>query len=142
MSPGVKTQWHLAAAMTTEDPFANVVYSSGITLDLTASESELAQQWINLTKREENLFHRGLTCELKDHGQDCRVCPMATLDASEPRAVLCRIGKDQAAVEAAYHARVRERKEALEEFVAEIDLATELGHMPDDLAELAAAVGL
>lgn len=139
---GVKTEWHLAAAVVTDDPFATVVYSSGVTLDLTASEDELVEQWMGLTRREANLFARGVVCELKDAGQDCRTCPMATLDAEEPRSTLCRLGKDQAVLEARVKELGETRRAALDEFVAEIDLATELGHMPDELAELATSVGL
>lgn len=139
---GIKAQWHLAEVVQAEDPFANVVYSSGVTLDLTASEEELAEQWVSLLKREERLAVKGLRCELKDGGQDCRTCPAATLDADEARSVLCRLGKDQAAVEARCLELRDERLEGLEELAAEVDLATELGHMPEELVELATSVGL
>ena len=66
-----KAEWKLAEAMESADPFGDVVYSSGVTLDLTASEEELAHAFVDLLWREGRLLQRGITCELKDGGQDC-----------------------------------------------------------------------
>jgi hypothetical protein len=135
---GVKAQWNLTE-VADEDPFGAVMYSTGLKLDLNASEEELAEQVVRLLRREGALGRRGLRCALKDNGQDCRCCREATLDPAERRSVLCRLGKDQETVEERFNQRRAARLAAVEELVCEIDAATEV--LPADLEELITQVG-
>ena len=139
---GVRAVWELAAAMDKADPFGSVVYSTGIEIDLNAPEDELFGLIGKLLRRESSLFNRGITCDLKDGGQDCLHCPAATLDPDDQRSVLCRLGKDQRTVEGRYYETVAARNAAIEELVAVADEATEIGHMPEELAELLTEVRL
>lgn len=138
----VKAEWHLADLADSDDPFGSVVYSTGLEIDLNGSEGELATAVVQLLKIEGNMASAGLTCTLKDDGQDCLSCPMATLDAAEPRSVLCRLGKDQCTIEQLCAERTRERTEPVQELADIADSAMEMGHLPDDLAELLTSVGL
>jgi hypothetical protein len=131
-----KAEWKLAQAMENTDPFGAVVYSTGVTLDLTASEEDLANVFVALLRREGRLLQRGITCELKDEGQDCLHCPVATLDSTYPRSVLCRLGKDESTVEKAYEAKRANRHETVSDLAALADEMSEIGDMPDDLIEL------
>jgi hypothetical protein len=127
--------------MQDSDPFGNVVYSSGVTLDLTASEEELAHVFTDLLLREGTLLQRGVTCHLKDGGQDCLCCPAATLDATETRSVLCRLGKDQSTVEKAYEAQRDARLAPIMELAALASECAEIGDMPEELAVLLTEIG-
>lgn len=131
-----KAEWKLAEAMTSADPFGDVVYSSGVTLDLTASEEELGIVFVGLLRREGRLLHQGITCQLKDGGQDCLHCPAATLDPEESRSVLCRLGKDESTVEKAFDAKREARRATAADLVAFAEEMSEIGQMPDDLWEL------
>lgn len=144
MTPGVRTEWHLAELTDSEpDPFSEVVYSTGLTLDLNAPEDELARTYTRLLMREGHLAKSGLTCELKqERGMDCLRCPQATLDRAEARSTLCRLGKDQWTIERRIEELTRARREPLEELAREVDEVTEIGHLDDELAELLTAVGL
>lgn len=127
--------------MANADPFGNVVYSAGVTLDLTASEEELADVFKDLLLREGTLLQKGITCKLKDGGQDCLHCPAATLDASEPRSVLCRLGKDQCTVEQAYWAKNDARLAPIRELAALASECAEIGDIPEELVMLLTEVG-
>lgn len=140
MSDG-KAEWRLAEAMTDPDPFGDVVYSTGVKLDLTASEEELADVFVALLRREGNLAQGGITCQLKDSGQDCLRCPVATLDASEPRSVLCRLGKDESTLEKACAAKGEQRLAPIRELVALASECADLGGMPPELHVLLGEVG-
>jgi hypothetical protein len=134
---GVRAEWHLADLGTVdEDPFNAVVYSAGIDIDLTAPEEELGAKLVELMRLEERLYNRGLTCDLKWAGQDCRSCTQATLDPTQDRSNLCRLGKDQCTVEAQYTKLRDARLAPVEELAEKIDDVSELGVLPDDLAEL------
>src|SRR5947209_2085738 len=122
--------------MQNADPFGGVVYSSGVSLDLTASEEDLADVFVDLLQREGRLLRRGITCDLKDSGQDCLHCPVATLDETYSRAVLCRLGKDQSTVEKAVEAKRAARQETVRDLAVLADEMSEIGDMPDDLIEL------
>ncbi len=140
---GVQTEWHLAELASAEaDPFATVVYSTGVTLDLNATEGELAEQFIKLLEREGRMYANGLTCQLKWDGQDCLTCPQATLDPEEKRSRLCRLGKDQSATEKRMNSLADARLAPIREMVAMSEELGELGEIPDDLSELLTAVGL
>lgn len=138
---GAKAVWELAESIDKADPFAAVVYSTGIEIDLNASEEELFDLVGKLLHREARLFNRGVTCDLKDGGQDCLHCPEATLDPNNPKAVLCRLGKDQRTVEDRHHEVITARRAAIEELVAVASEASELGGIPDELAYLLTEVG-
>lgn len=144
MTPGVRTEWHLAELASSDpDPFSEVVYSAGISFDLNASEDELVRVWGRLLKREGRLYQKGTQCELKqERGMDCLRCPQATLDPTEARSVLCRLGKDQRTLERAIEDKTRTRRAPLEELARVVDEVTEVGHLDDELAELLTAVGL
>ena len=137
MKAGVRTEWHLAEMATSEDPFMSTTYS-GVEIDLGGTEEDLTATLKGLLERECRLYSMGLACEIKDGGQDCRTCPMATLDPSVDRASLCRIGKDQFAVAEgieAYRAPITELGERVEEWV-------ELAQLSDADAELLEALGV
>lgn len=145
MNPGVRTEWHLADLTDSEpDPFSEVVYSAGLTLDLTqASEDELLRHWKGFLRREGRLAGGGVTCDLKqERGMDCLRCPHATLDQADARSTLCRLGKDQSSIERRLREIGAARREPLEELARAVDEMTELGHLDDELAELLTAVGL
>lgn len=131
---GTKAEWHLADLTDTGDPFEQVVYSTGIEIDLTASEDELARKWVELSYREAEMLKRGSQCQLKDDGQDCLTCPHATLDRTDSRNRLCRLGKDQSNLEKRIMALTDARVAPLRELVAEMDAALEV--LPADLEEL------
>lgn len=140
---GVRTEWHLAELASTEaDPFAQAVYSVGLDVDLGSSEEELTRALNRLFAREERLSDGGLVCEMKDGGQDCRTCPLATLDADEPRSRLCRLGKDQYAIAARINELSRPRLGLRHEYAELADQCSEVGHLDDELAELLTEVGL
>lgn len=125
-----------------DDPFAAVVYTSGIEIDLTAPQAELSVKLKELIAMEASLARRGVTCPLKDNGQDCLSCPSATLDQHESRSKLCRVGKDEATVWAAGEARQSERMAPVMEMAAIAEEMSEIGHIPAELAELALSAGL
>lgn len=141
---GVQTEWHLAELIAIEDdPFQGVAYSVGLTLDLSASEAKLAEQYVDLLYREGRMAtNSGLTCQLKDDHQDCLTCPAATLDPGVSRSRLCRLGKDQSTVEHRLKDMAERRRHALNEVIVMADAASELGFIPDDLSELLTSVGL
>lgn len=143
MSGGARTEWHLAELSSGEaDPFADAVYSVGLDVDLGGSEEELSAALKRLLDRESRLFNVGMTCDLKDGGQDCRTCPVATLEASEPRSRLCRLGKDEFAIADRLQTFATERFEAREEVAEAADELSEVGHLDDELSELLTGVGL
>ena len=135
MSDG-KAEWKLAEAMESSDPFTAVVYSTGLVMDLTASEEEMSRVFVEMLRREGTLFDRGITCELKDGGQDCLHCPAATLDPEEPRSVLCRLGKDESTLEKACQAKREQRLAPIREIAALASECAEIGDIPDELVVL------
>lgn len=142
MRPGIRAEWHLAELAAATDPFGEVVYSNGIELDLTAPLEELAAQFAKLLRVEGRLARSGLTCALKDSGQDCLSCPQATLEASDRRSRLCRLGKDQLTVERRCAELQDERTGPVMEMVELADTGSLLGHLDDELSELLTTVGL
>lgn len=139
----VRAEWNLADLAGEEaDPFETVTYTAGISIDLTASDEELFNTVGRLLRTEERMAKAGLTCDLKDAGQDCLTCPMATLDPNEPRNRLCRLGKDQSTVEKRYQQRQDDTHAPLRDLIAEIEQAMEVGQLDPELAELVTEVGL
>ena len=138
---GAKAVWELAESVDKADPFAAVVYSTGITLDLTATEDALAELYCDLLLKEGRLDKRGLSCDLKWNGQNCLHCPVAVLDPNDPMATLCRLGKDQQTVEDRCNELAAARTAAIAELAAVADEASEIGHMPEELIELLTEAG-
>jgi hypothetical protein len=98
----IKAQWHLEELLgiVDDNPFDSVVLSSGLTVDLTGSEEEIYDGMRRSLEVEAKLYDGGVTCDLKDNGQDCLTCAMYVADrAEEPRAPLCRLGRDQRLME-------------------------------------------
>jgi hypothetical protein len=92
----IKAEWHLSELELGEgDPFDNVILSTGLTVDLTGSEADIYEGLKRTIDLESRLFNRGITCDLKDAGQDCLACPKFTGDPGESRMPLCRLGRDQ-----------------------------------------------
>lgn len=134
---GLRTQWHLAELEEDDvDPFATVVYSAGLDVDLTGDERGLAEEYVRLAEIEARMVRRGTDCDLKlsgrsiepedDRERNCLTCPHATLVVGEARSILCRLGKDQATVMRLY---TQHRDERLAPFV-------ELGRLAEEMAEL------
>lgn len=110
----VRSEWNLAKLIqpSAGNPFDRVVTSSGLTVDLTGTEDELRAAFLRTLHIEEDLFNRDITCELKDNEQDCLECSMYVADRQEePRAPLCRLGRDQRMIEIKTQERRRERFE-------------------------------
>lgn len=136
---GTRTEWHLAELSTDADPFADAVYSVGLDISLDSSLEELEAALRTTLHREGRLWEHGLTCDLKDSGQDCRTCPLATVDLQDERARLCRLGKDQQAIMQRWRDLRNEQMGGLPQIADEY---SEIGHLPPDLMELLSAAGL
>lgn len=141
MPNGIRTEWHLADLTDADvDPFATVLPEPSAEVDLTASPEELEQVLRELLYTEGNYEAMGLTCRLKDGGQDCRTCSRATSSSDDPMAALCGLGKRQAAIAGrAQELSAHRLRPALElaQLAAE---CSELGHLDaDEVAALDAA---
>jgi len=92
----IKAEWRLAELdLSSDDPFDTVILSSGLTVDLTGDEQQIHDGLRQTLDLEARLFNRGVTCDLKDGGQDCLTCHHFTAERTEPRMPLCRLGRDQ-----------------------------------------------
>jgi hypothetical protein len=92
--------------------------------------------------RESSYAMSGISCPLKDAGQDCLTCPEATLDNSVRLSKLCRVGKDEATVWAAGEARQAAWRGPILEMARVADEMSEIGHIPGEIAEMLTAAGL
>jgi hypothetical protein len=140
---GVRAEWHLAELSVDEDPFEMISYS-GTPINLNAPVDELAQTMVKLLMREGRIASTGLTCDLKDGGQDCLTCPMAQLDNDVPLSRLCRLGKDERAVEKRCKELDAQRAagpSAVEEIAEDYGIYIELGGDAES-SELLVAAGL
>jgi hypothetical protein len=136
---GIKADWQLASLVeTADDPFETMIYSSGLRVDLTGSEEGIHAALRRSLDLEGHLFNLGVTCPLKDGGQDCLTCTSFTPRDEEARSRLCVLGRDQRVIEKEAQAR----KAPLRELAGRVDEWTELGHLSDEYAELLTAVGL
>lgn len=136
---GIKADWRLAElAESAADPFDTMILSSGLTVDLTGSEEEIHRGLARSLALEEALYNRGITCQLKDGGQDCLTCPSFTTRTDEARAPLCLLGRDQRTIENEAQAR----RAPVTELAGRVDEWTEIGHLGDEYVELLTAVGL
>lgn len=124
-----------------DNPFDTLILSSGLTVDLTGTEEEVNAGLRQSLALESSLFNRGVTCDLKDGGQDCLTCPMYVADrAEEARAPLCRLGRDQRVIEKRAEELVTVRRAPLIELADHIDGCMELGHGAyEELLEAVAA---
>ena len=99
----LKTEWRLNELLLgsdADDPFEDVILSSGLRVDLTGTEDEVFAGLRQSLALEGTLFEQGVTCELKEGGQDCLTCPLYAGDRpEEARAPLCRLGRDQRVME-------------------------------------------
>lgn len=136
---GIKADWQLSAlADLPDDPFDTVVLSTGLTVDLTGSKQEIEAGLSRSLQMEGALFSRGITCELKDGGQDCLTCTSYTSSPEEPRSRLCLLGRDQRMIEKAHDVCVA----PLREIADRAEDWSEAGHLTPEYAELLTAVGL
>lgn len=140
---GVKADWRLAELLDDgEDPFEAVIYSSGLQVDVGGSDEELMQALQRALKIEGRLDAIGLTCPLKDSGQDCLTCRQSSGDPKVALTRLCEVGKDQRTLMQRMDERQVERKRPLIELAAAIESHTEMGHLGGAYDELLTAVGL
>lgn len=136
---GIKADWRLSELIeSADDPFDTMIFSSGLRVDLTGSEDDLYEGVKASLALEEELFDRGVTCAIKDEGQDCLTCTHFTAKTDETRAPLCLLGRDQRTIEKELGAR----KEPVRELAGRVDEWSEMGHLDDEYAELLTAVGL
>ncbi len=141
----VRAQWRLAELLDTDDgnPFDTVILSAGLRVDLTGTEDEMFRGLRRTLELESRLYGKGITCELKDGGQDCLTCPMYAGDRpEEEREPLCRLGRDQRVIEAQLEGVKADRNAPLIELCAVADEYTEIGHLNEEYGELLCAVGL
>ena len=94
---GIRAEWRLAEleADASDDPFDNVILTTGLTVDLRGGEAAVHDAIRQTLQLESRLFDRGVGCDLKDNGQDCLTCEVFTNDPHEARAPLCVLGRDQ-----------------------------------------------
>lgn len=138
----VKARWRLAELIEEDDPFDAVILSSGLQVDLDGSEEELFAALTETLRIESAIFNRGITCHLKDGGQDCRTCPVQQLDRDAPLSALCRVGKDQLEINGRFTLlNAAKRLAVWDELALAADALSELGHMDDACAELLTAAG-
>lgn len=139
----VKADWHLADLLDkAEDPFEAVIYSSGLQVDLNGSEEELADALGRALKIEGRLDAIGLTCPLKDAGQECLTCRQSSADPGVALTRLCEIGKDQQTLVRRMDDQTEQRRAPLKELAASVARFSEMGHLDGAYGELLAAVGL
>lgn len=141
----ITAEWRLSELLGCNDnPFDTVILSSGLHVDLTGSEEDIFAGLKRSLELEGSLDRRGITCELKDGGQDCLTCPMYVADrAEEPRAPLCRLGRDQRLMEDRCNELGAERRVApFIEIAVAAERFMEIGEIEPEYAELLTAVGL
>lgn len=141
----VKSEWRLNELLSVDDdPFDKVILTTGLHVDLSGSEEEIFTGIKRSLKLEGRLFNDGVTCELKDGGQDCLECPLYVADrAEEPRAPLCRLGRDQRLLEVCHGELVAKRlAEPFTELAEAADAFAEMAEVSPEYDELLTAVGL
>jgi hypothetical protein len=121
-----------------DDPFATVILSTGLSVDLEGGEEAVHAGLLETLKMEGALFNRGIVCELKDNGQDCLSCASYIADREDRRSRLCRLGRDQRTLEVRGKelsaARTAPYRELAEEFI-------EMSQLGAEYAELASVGG-
>ncbi len=95
---GIQADWRLAELEAeSDDPFDTVILTSGLSIDLTAGEDAVYDGLRQTLQIESRLFNRGVTCSLKDGGQDCLTCEEFSREGE--RAALCALGRDQRVIQ-------------------------------------------
>lgn len=136
----IRADWRLAELdASTDDPFDKVILSTGLQIDLSGDEESLREGLRESLLVEGSLFDRGVTCTLKDGGQDCLTCPSYTANAEQTRSKLCRLGRDQRALVLRAEALKDERLGPFMELLAWAEPYAELGYLEDEYVELLAA---
>lgn len=141
----IKSEWRLHELFAADDnPFDKVILSTGLHVDLSGTEDEIFAGIKRSLDLEGRLFNQGITCDLKDGGQDCLECPMYVADrAEEARAPLCRLGRDQRLLEErSVELRAERIVEPFAELAEAVDAFAELAEVPSEYAELLTAAGL
>jgi hypothetical protein len=138
----VRADWRLADLLDEADPFENVIYSSGLQVDLDGSEEDLVAALQKALRIEGRLDAIGLSCPLKDGGQDCLTCRQSSTDRQVPLTKLCELGKDQQTLVRRMDDTEKRRRAPLMELVGAIDGFSEIGHLDGAYDELLTAVGL
>lgn len=138
----VKADWRLADLLDEDDPFADVILTSGLRVNLAGSEEELSEAISATIKREGVLWEQGIVCPLKDAGQDCLTCTKATMDPNEELSALCRLGRDQQTILQRANKRQRERYAPFSELGESLGGLMEIGEPATEYSELLEAVGL
>ena len=141
----LKAEWRLRELLGIDDgnPFDTVILSKGLRVDLAGSEEEIFRGLKRTLELESRLFNKGVTCELKDGGQDCLACSMYAGDRpEEEREPLCRLGRDQRVIEQHLQVFRDDRKASLMELADVADDFTEMGYLEPEYGELLCAVGL
>lgn len=141
----IRAEWRLQELLGIDDgnPFDRLILSTGLRVDLRGSEEEIERGLGRTLELESRLHNQGITCKLKDDGQDCLTCPVYVGDRPEETgAPLCRLGRDQRVIEDIAEKGNRERRAPIIELAAIVDRCTELGHLEPEYAELLTAVGL
>jgi hypothetical protein len=140
---GVRADWRLADLLDeTSDPFEAVIYSSGLQVNLDASDEELDEALKRALRTEGRLWDIGLKCSLKENGQDCLSCTQASTDPQAALTRLCEVGKDGQTLARRADERQTRRRAPLRELAASVEGFTELGHLEPEYDELLTAVGM
>lgn len=138
----IQAEWRLAELIGDPDPFAKVILSSGLRVDVQGDEAEVFAGLKQTLHLESTLFNQGVTCDLKDGGQDCLTCPMYVADRlEEPRAPLCRLGRDQRILEDRCNELSRTRDDPFRELVESVEPYMEIGRLTPEYEELLVAAG-
>lgn len=133
----VRAQWHIADPAADEDPFQRAAPASGVSLDLTMPVEQLRQNLHELLRTEANFDYMGLTCSLKDAGQDCRTC-LASHARSKPMVALCDLGAEQERVLERLGACAADRFGLERELASSVAECLDLGFMDAGLVVLEA----
>lgn len=139
---GVKADWRLADLLDEDDPFADVILTSGLRVNLAGSGEELSEAISATLKREGALWEQGIVCPLKEAGQDCLTCPKATMNPNDPMSALCRLGHDQYTILKRADLRQRERVAPFTELADCLTPMMEIGDISSEYSELLTAAGL
>jgi hypothetical protein len=119
--------WQLAEILDQqENPLSATILSSGLSLDLDGPEEQLEAAFTELLLKEANMRKSGLSCDLKDNGQQCCTCQHAQLKPGEAKRRLCRAGRD---LETIWSAGERKREKTSGELLDLVALAEEYSEL-------------
>lgn len=96
MNGPIRADWHLAALDLPDDgddPFD--IAEVATVIDLSGAVPRISEELKLLERREARHNRNGVTCSMRQGGQDCRSCPDFTEDPFDPVHFLCRIGRRQ-----------------------------------------------